>query len=211
MIEQFIQQVVELTHTLPAFSIYLVFFSIAYIENILPPIPGDVLVAFGGYLAAEEIIGLVPVYLLTTFASVIGFMSMYAIGSHWGMQIKEKQQEHWLIRLTDIRYVEKVQSWMSRWGQGVILANRFLAGTRSVISLTAGISHTSVNKTILSSTVSSLLWNAILLGSGWIVQKNWRVIGEYLAVYSRIILIGIAVFIVIRLIMHYYPRFVNSS
>ena len=30
--------------------IYLLLFLIAYLENIVPPVPGDVIVAFGGYL-----------------------------------------------------------------------------------------------------------------------------------------------------------------
>ena len=30
--------------------IYLILFLIAYFENIIPPMPGDVIVAFGGYL-----------------------------------------------------------------------------------------------------------------------------------------------------------------
>ncbi len=76
--------------SLPPSSIYLVFFLVAYVENIVPPIPGDVLVAFGGYLAAESVIGLVPVLLLTTIASVIGFMSMYWIGSRWGTLTKKE-------------------------------------------------------------------------------------------------------------------------
>ena len=72
MIDQFTQEVVQYIYSLPPLSMYLVFFFVAYIENIVPPIPGDMLVAFGGYLAAESVIGLVPVWFLTTIASVIG-------------------------------------------------------------------------------------------------------------------------------------------
>jgi membrane protein DedA with SNARE-associated domain len=191
--------------------VYLTFFAIAYVENILPPIPGDVLVAFGGYLAAEQIISLIPVYLLTTVASVVGFMSMYAIGARWGSGIKSDGQKYWMTRFIDLKYIEKVRRWMQQWGQGVVLANRFLAGTRSVISLTAGISHTPLIKTIISSTISSMLWNAILLGFGWVVHENWQTIGHYLSIYSRIILAGIAVFIIIRLLIYYYPKWKGSE
>jgi membrane protein DedA with SNARE-associated domain len=208
--EQFTLEVVELIKQFPPFMVYIAFFSIAYIENIVPPIPGDVLVAFAGYLAAEDIIGLVPVYLLTTIASVIGFMSMYAIGSRWGTGL-QKNGQHWITRFIDLKYIEKAQKWMWRWGQGVVLANRFLAGTRSVISLTAGISHTPITKTVFSSTVSSLLWNAILIGFGWVVHEQWQTIGHYLSIYSRIIFIGIALFIIIRLLIRYYPKWMGSE
>lgn len=206
MVDQFVQEMVELINTLPPLSIYLVFFLVAYFENIIPPIPGDVLVAFGGYLAAEYVIGVVPVLILTTVASVIGFMSMYWIGNHWGNLIKRKKKQFWLLRFIPLRYINKVQSWMQRWGMGVVLANRFLAGTRSVISLTAGLSHTRISSTIICSTISSVLWNGILLGFGWIVHENWRLIGNYLSTYGQIVLGAILLFIVIRLGMYFYSK-----
>lgn len=211
MLEQFTQELIQWIQGQPPLSIYIVFFLVAYIENVVPPIPGDVLVAFGGYLAAESVIGLMPVFVLTTIASVIGFMTMYWLGSHWGAQIEEQKERFWMMRFIPLKYMNKVREWMGRWGLGVVMANRFLAGTRSVISLTAGISHTAVWGTILSSTISSLLWNAILLGFGWIVHENWQVIGEYLSIYGRIILALIAAFIIIRLLTSYYRKKRTSS
>lgn len=198
MLEQLTQDLVQWIYTLPPVSIYGVFLAVAYLENVIPPIPGDVLVAFGGYLAAEAVIGLVPVYLLTTSASVVGFMSMYWLGSRWGWQIREREK-HWLVRFIPLRYIEKTRDWMNRWGQGVVVANRFLAGTRSVIALTAGISHTPPYLTALSSTVSSLLWNGILLGFGWVVQKNWHIIGDYLSAWGQGVLVLLALLILGRI------------
>lgn len=206
MVDQFIHETVQFINTLPPISIYLVFFLVAYFENIIPPIPGDVLVAFGGYLAAESIVGLVPILLLTTVASVAGFMSMYWIGSHWGNIAKNGNGQFWLFRFIPLEYINKVRDWMQRWGMGVVLANRFLAGTRSVISLTAGLSHTRVSSTIICSTVSSVLWNGILLGFGWIVHENWIVIGKYLSVYGRVILGAIAIIILVKLGTYYYKK-----
>jgi len=206
MVEQFVQEFVQLVNTLPPLSIYLVFFLVAYFENVIPPIPGDVLVAFGGYLAAESIIGLIPILLLTTIASVVGFMSMYWIGSRWGTQIERKDRKIWLLRFIPLKYINKVRSWMQRWGMGVVLANRFLAGTRSVISLTAGLSHTRISATVICSTLSSVLWNGILLAFGWIVHENWQMIGEYLSVYGQIILGGIVLFVAIRLGIYFYRK-----
>lgn len=206
MIEQFTQELIDWIQVLSPLSIYLVFFLVAYFENVIPPIPGDVLVAFGGYLAAESVVGLVPVFVITTVASVAGFMTMYWLGSHWGIQIEERKERFWLMKFIPLKYMNKVRNWMSRWGLGVVLGNRFLAGTRSVIALTAGISHTPLAGTIISSTISSVLWNAILLGFGWIVHENWQIIGNYLSIYGRIILGLIAIFILIKLLISYYRK-----
>ncbi|HKK45172.1 MAG TPA: DedA family protein [Balneolaceae bacterium] len=206
MIEQFTNDVVQLVNTLPPASIYLVFFLIAYTENIVPPIPGDLLVAFGGYLAAESVIGFVPVLLLTTIASVIGFMSMYWIGHRWGAQIEENPKRLWLLRFIPLKYLHKVRHWMQRWGLRVVLANRFLAGTRSVISITAGLGHTKISSTIICSFISSILWNTILLGFGWVVHENWRLIGKYLSIYGKIILGALALVIIIKGVTYYFRK-----
>lgn len=206
MEQQFINEVVQWVKTLPPFSIYLVFFAVAYLENLIPPIWGDLFVAFGGYLAAVSIVELVPVYLLTVGASVLGFMTMYWLGFHWGEQIESHPEDYWLLRFIPLKYIQKVRSWMHRWGQGVIIANRFLSGARSVISLTAGISQTKVMATALSSAVSSLLWNALLLTFGYIVQQNWQTVSHYLSIYGWFILGVIGLFIVIRGGIYMYKK-----
>ncbi len=198
--EAYTQNLIEWIQTLSPLSIYLIFGVIAYLENIVPPIPGDLLVAFGGYLAAEQIIGFSPILAITTIASVIGFMNMYAVGAYFGDKIEVQRKKFWLMRFFDVKYFDKVKRWMDQYGQGVILANRFLAGTRSVISITAGITKTKVYSTVVNSTISSLLWNTILIGMGWLVHENWQIIGHYLNVYGWIILSGIVILIAMRIL-----------
>lgn len=212
MFETFTLEIVEWIETLPVFMVYAAFFAIAYLENIVPPIPGDILIVFGGYLAADGHIDFTSVLMLTTIASVFGFMSMYYVGYRWGDGIKEKRSRFWIFRYLDYKYMTKAQSWMNRWGQGVVLANRFLAGTRSIISLISGISQTNVRYTMASSFISSLLWNFILLGSGWFIKENWELIGTYLSYYSWIIMSVIAIFVYFRLRAYFrFKKTVQST
>ncbi|HKJ46267.1 MAG TPA: DedA family protein [Balneolales bacterium] len=206
MISHYTQELINWISQLPPFSIYGVFFLIAYTENIVPPIPGDILVVFGGYLAAEGVILLIPVYLLTTIASVIGFMSMYALGRFWGNKIKNESHDSWLLRNLGVSYLPKVEGWMNKWGQWIIVANRFLAGTRSIISITAGMSATEVTLTALNSLISSMIWNALLIGAGWLISENWRIIGEYLSIYSKIITIILLIFVSLKILWTYYKK-----
>lgn len=196
--ELYLEELVEWIFTLSPLSIYTVFVIIAYLENVIPPLPGDILVAFGGYLAAEHLIDFTILLVLTVMASVVGFMTMYGMGSFWGYRIDEKRESFWLMRFIDMKYFNRGRRWMQKWGQWVIVANRFLAGTRSVISFTAGIYRTKVNYTILSATISSLIWNFILISLGWIVNENWQIIGDYLGLYGWVILIVIIITILAR-------------
>jgi len=211
MIDQFIQQLVEWVSVFPAEGVYAFFFIIAYLENVIPPIPGDILVAFGGYLAAATIISAPLLIMLTTIASVLGFMNMYWFGGKWADVIEKKEKTHWLLRFFDYKYFEKGKSWMNRWGQGVILANRFLAGTRSVISLMAGFYKLSPKWTVINSALSSIIWNSLLVYFGWLVNENWQIIGSYLSTYSQIIIGLLLTAILGRIGWYVYHRKKSNS
>src|SRR5699024_4552679 len=123
MVDQLTHDLIQLIETLPPLSVYLIFFGIAYGENIIPPIPGDLLVAFGGYLAAEAVVGISLLLVVTTVASVVGFMSLYWVGSKWGGQIEHQKSGVRVLRFIPVEYLNKVRAWMKRWGLGVVLAN----------------------------------------------------------------------------------------
>ena len=148
MADQVVQNIVDWINVVPPIGIYLIFFGIAYLENLIPPMPGDVIVAFGGYLAAEGTVSFMLLFVVTVFASVIGFMNMYWFGKKWGSQIEENPKGHLLLKFIDYKYFQKGKKWMNKWGQWVVFGNRFLAGTRSVISLTTGMSGLKVSYTV---------------------------------------------------------------
>ena len=169
--------------------IYAAVFLISYIENIFPPFPSDVIVVFAGSLVAIGT-GSVPLTLiLATGGSTLGFMSMYWIGDQFGDRVLEAGK----IPFISIDLVHRVETWFRRYGYWVVIANRFLAGTRAVISFVTGMSELKFTTTTLLSAGSALLWNSILLYLGYVVGDNWRVIGDYLDTYSIVVTIAVAV------------------
>lgn len=200
MADQIIQNVIDWIDVLPVFGVYLLFFGLAYFENIIPPMPGDVLVAFGGYLAATGTLSFSMLLITTVVASVIGYMNMYWLGCKWGDGIEERKEDHFVLKFIDYKYFDRGKKWMSKWGQWVVFGNRFLAGTRSVISLTSGIARLNIPLTILNSFLSSLLWNTLLIATGWYIQGNLKLIGEYLSNYGKFSLIIIVLIIIFRFI-----------
>jgi membrane protein DedA with SNARE-associated domain len=81
-------------HTLETLSptlIYCSLFAIAYIENVFPPSPSDVIVVFGGYLVGLGTIDFTLALVLTTIGSITGFMTMYKVGDWFGEAIIEKR------------------------------------------------------------------------------------------------------------------------
>ena len=168
--------------------IYAAVLGISYIENIFPPFPSDVVVVFAGSLIAIGKGSAVLTVLLATAGSTAGFLTMYWIGVQFGDRVLETGR----IRFVTPKLLKSVHSWFTKYGYSVIVANRFMAGTRAVIAFAAGVNDMKLFPTTVLSTLSALLWNVILIYLGYAVGENWRVIGDYLSTYSTVATIAIA-------------------
>ena len=177
---------------------YVVIFCISYGENVLPPIPGDMIIVFGGYLAGiNDNIDFWIIWALATVGGGMGFMTLYAVGYSVGESIYVSDKYRWIPR----KKMLGVKDWVLRRGYWVVLANRFLAGTRSVISLVVGISHMDVWRTTAASTLSAFLWTGIISYAGYVVGENWGIMSEYLRLYGvaiLVVLLGIVMAVFLR-------------
>jgi membrane protein DedA with SNARE-associated domain len=162
---------------------YVTLLVIAYGENVAPPIPGDMVVVFGGYLAGLGQLHLGLVIVLSTIGGALGFMTMFELGRRLGASVFSTERR-WIPQ----EGVEKARRWIQRYGYGVIAANRFLSGARSVISLTAGVARMDPWRTFGWCTVSAFVWTALISYAGYEVGENWEIVVAYLRAYGRVIL-----------------------
>jgi len=169
---------------LPPLWAYVTLLMIAYGENVAPPIPGDMVVVFGGYLAGVGQLHLGVVILLSTIGGALGFMSVFVLGYRLGEAVIDANRLRWLSR----EGVDRARRWIRRYGYGVVAANRFLSGARSVISLAAGMAKMDPWRTALWCTLSAFLWTGLISYAGYAVGDNWEIVVTYLRAYGRIIL-----------------------
>lgn len=175
--------------------IYLAVFLIAFVENVFPPSPSDLVIVFAGSLVGIEHLGFVPALFTATAGSTLGFVAMYKIGDWFGDRVLEEGK----IKFIPITAVKKVEAWFTRYGYWIIIANRFLSGTRAVVSFFAGMSELNLLKTTLLSFLSALVWNSILLSGGYYLGSNWQKIGIYLSTYSQIVT-GVLIVVVLMFV-----------
>jgi len=170
-------------------------FLVAYIENIFPPSPCDVLLVLAGTLIGLGTIGFLPAVAAASLGSTLGFMTAYAAGRYFDRRILTGR----FARFLPVNTIHQVERLFQRYGYGVIVANRFLAGTRAVVAFFAGMSQMNLTLTTLLSAVSALVWNSLLLYFGMTFGSNWREVVHYIQVYSTIativLLLLIAVFV----------------
>ena len=181
------------------FWIYVTLFLFAFVENVFPPSPSDLVVVIGGSLVSTGVISFIPALLLTTIGSVVGFMILFYFGS----TVDRKVVHSGKYKYIPVDAIEKVELWFKRYGYYVIIANRFLPGTRSVISFFAGMSMLDVKKSAILATISAVVWNAIIIYLGYIFGNNIAVVDKYLSTYSNIA-IAIAVVVVIVVVIKFF-------
>jgi len=176
------------------FWIYVTLFFFAFVENVFPPSPSDFVVVVGGSLVSTGVTSFIPTLILTTIGSVIGFMVLFYVGSTVDRKIIHSGK----FKYIPVDAIEKVEGWFKKYGYWVIAVNRFIPGTRSVISFFSGMSMLNIRKTVILATVSAFLWNAIIIYLGYVFGNNVSVVDEYLSTYSNI---AIALTIIIVLII----------
>jgi len=181
--------------------IYFILFFFAFIENIFPPSPSDVVVVVGASLIAGTSIGFIPVLIITSFGSAIGFILMYYVGYF----LSERVLRSGKLKFIDPEALKKTDKWFSKYGYWIILANRFMPGTRSVISFFSGVHELHIGKTFFFALLSAFLWNILIIYIGMTLGNNVELIDYYLTTYSNIG-IALTVIIIIVFLVRYFIK-----
>ncbi len=186
-----LESIVEYLRSADPAAIYLFVFFISFLENVVPPVPGDVPVAFIGYLTFSSD---VDFWLSVTFASAgstLGFMLMFLLSRTIGLKIYargESRIRHGLVRAVHRMFppdqMETARLRFSAHGYFAVLINRFLFGYRAIISVMAGFMHLKVACVFAAAFASSVVWYVLLLRGGYLLGENWQEIGAYMVLYS---------------------------
>ncbi len=160
----------------------------AFLENVVPPVPGDTVVVFSAYLIGRGILNWWVVWASTTLGGTIGFMLMYYLGLQHGRIFLAGYGR----RFFNSESMVKAENWLKHYGSWLVVANRFLSGVRSVIAISAGLGKMGWKRVALLASMSMILWNGILLYIGRLMGENWEVVGAYLQQYNRFIILMLA-------------------
>lgn len=184
MIVEFIDALTKLAHTWPLEIGLIVLLTAVLIEYVLPPFPGDTLVLFGFFLTGTGAYPLLPTFLAVCAGGVAGSTVAYAIGRHL-----DKAYRTWAGKKPRPRFARslaRVERVFLRWGDWLILANRFFPGIRGVFFLAAGIQRRSLARVLSLGFVSLVAWNGLILAVGYVTGSNWHRMRSFLTAYGKL-------------------------
>lgn len=151
----------------PAIAVYAILFVFPFIENIFPPSPSDLIILVGATLIGRTI-DFIPALLLTSISSEIGFLFLYYLGA----QTDRKLLRAGKLKFISLDALDTAEKWFAKYGFIIILFNRFISGIRSVIAFFAGVSELPLKRTIILSSISSVLWHLTLLTCGVLFARH---------------------------------------
>ncbi|HEX8344672.1 MAG TPA: DedA family protein [Actinoplanes sp.] len=147
------------------------------LENLIPPIPSEIVLAMAGYLAGEGRVNVVLVTIAATIGSVVGALALYWLGAAVG----EERLRRWLDRipLVDSDDLDQADRWFCKHAKGAVLFGRMAPVVRSLISIPAGANHMPLGQFTLLTTIGSGVWNTLFVGAGYLLGTRWQAVDQY--------------------------------
>jgi membrane protein DedA with SNARE-associated domain len=156
-------------NAMPLGGLYLLLGLAAFIEGIFPPVPADLVVAFGSFLAARRGAHLGLTAGSIVVGSVGGAMVVYAIARKFGAA--------WLharLRRAGIDNLEqRLEVMYSRYGMTALFVSRFLPGLRAVCPPMAGATRVPPIRTALVFLLASGIWYGAIAWIAFQVGDDW--------------------------------------
>ena len=186
---------------LPPAVLYVILALVAATENFIPPIPADVIVAFGSFLAAREHRSPIPTIVAVVIGNVGGALGMFALGRRFGAEWIRRR-----LRVMGEGGEARVRNAYDRFGLPALFLSRFLPGVRAVVPPLAGAIRVPATGAIAAIATASTIWYATLAILAYRLGSEWsRITGaikrfETTAgiVAGAIVLVGLLVWWVMR-------------
>ncbi len=173
---------------------YFGIFLLMALENVVPPVPSEVIMGLGGMAVARGDMELGARVGAGTAGTVAGNYFWYWLGDTIGYErLRPFVERHgrWLtLNWCD---VERVHAFFCKRGQWVVFVFRFLPLGRTIISLPAGMTHMPLWKFLLWTAAGSAIWNSVLAGAGLFFGSRFRELDQFVGPLA--VALGVAIVI----------------
>jgi membrane protein DedA with SNARE-associated domain len=158
-------------------------------ENVFPPIPSELIMPMAGFAAARGELALVGVLLAGTVGSLAGALFWYHSGRRVGLErLRRWAGRHGRWLTTSPEELDGAAAWFDRHCGTAVLVGRLIPAVRTLISVPAGVAGMPVARFLAYSALGTALWTALLAAAGYLLEDQYRRVGDYLNPVSDVIL-----------------------
>jgi LPXTG-motif cell wall-anchored protein len=179
--ERFIQSVLNWVFYLVTSLDYWGVAFLMALENVVLPIPSELIMPLAGFETVSGRLSLVGVITAGTIGSVLGGLPLYYAGYALGEERLEKWVERYrkwgLLRGRDI---ERATARFSGNTFIEVTLGQLLPGVRGVISIPAGVARMNVGLFLLANFIGTVVWCTALAVAGRVLGANFPKIDKFL-------------------------------
>jgi len=176
------------------------------LENIIPPIPSELIMGIGGIAVERGTMNFWPLLIAGTIGSTLGNYAWFLLGDRFGYARLQPLVTRWGRWLTmEWEDVERATSIFLRHGQWVVFALRFSPLLRTMISLPAGLAHMTHRRFLVYTFAGAALWNTLLIHGGRLVARYMAGVMDLLG-YTIFGLTGLMVVWYVWRVITWKPR-----
>ncbi len=158
-----------------------------FLENLIPPIPSELIMPLGGFYVYQGQLDFFPVVLAGLIGTVMGALPWYGIGR----LVNEERLEQWLEKNgrwigINPQELSRSRKWFNRYGVSLVFWGRLVPGIRTLISVPAGVELMPITPFLIWTTGGSLIWTLFLTITGFYLGNNYRNIEQWISPFSSI-------------------------
>lgn len=196
-----VDAIINWLSALPISTLYPAIGLISALENVFPPFPADVVVAFGSFLAARGEASPYTTFLVSWLGNLLGAALMYFIGRRYGSSAFMSRLERWAGKGAE----QRLMTLYGRYGLPALFISRFLPAVRAVVPPFAGAMKLPVLPVTMAIGTASGIWFAFITFIAYRAGENWEVLyativrsGKIVAISATALVILVALFFYLR-------------
>jgi membrane protein DedA with SNARE-associated domain len=166
---------------------YAGIFFLMTLESMAIPIPSEIVMTFGGWLAYDGKLDLFWVGMAGTLGCVLGSAIAYKIGEYGGRPFISKYGKYLLLKESSL---DAAEVWFKKYGSVVVFGSRLLPVIRTFISIPAGIAKMNFWVFLVLTFLGSLPWCYALAYAGYYLGANYESVQAYFNVLTIIVVIA---------------------
>ena len=190
---------------------YLVISFAMFLENLIPPIPSEIIMPLGGFFVYTGDLNFYILIVSGLIGTVVGALPWYYLGK----LLNEKKLSNFIDRKGKFvgissKDLDKSRLWFDKYGVLLVFWGRLIPGIRTLISVPAGIELMPLNKFLIWTSLGSLIWVIFLTSAGYLFGENYEIIGLYIDNF-KIILKPIFVILILFFLIRFFKKLKNNN
>ena len=182
-------------------------FAVVLAENLVPPIPSEIVLPFAGWEVARGELALLPALVAATAGSLAGALILYMVARRGGRRAILATHRVSRVTAADLDHVD---ARFRRHGVWLVLFGRCVPGLRSVISVPAGMAHMHLGLFVALTTLGSAVWNSVLIAAGIALGSQFEEVDTIVGPLSTAV-VAVLAFVVLVVLVRLRRRGASPS